>query len=72
MICNSRLAIEARVAWQRSFDLLTSDDPAKRMKTMHEISEDIWLQRIRHPLTVQMARTVCHVNSDRITRGDVQ
>jgi|GEM_PF-2414103 len=69
-ICSNRTAIEARVVWQRSTDLLTTDDPAQRMAVMHQISEDIWLQRIRHPLTVQLARTACHVNSNRIMKGN--
>lgn len=66
MICQSRLAIEARVAWQRSFDLLTSDDPAKRMATVNAISNDIYTNRIKHPLTVQLEKTACHVSSERV------
>ena len=62
MICQSRLAIEARVVWQRSKDLLTTDDPAKRMATVNAISNDIY----KHPLTVQLEKTACHISSERV------
>ena len=66
MICQSRLAIEARVVWQRSKDLLTTDDPAKRMATVNAISNDIYTNRIKHPLTVQLEKTACHISAERV------
>lgn len=65
MICNSRLALEARVAWQRSTDLL-SGDPEKRADVYRTICDDIYTQRIQHPLTIQLEKTACHVSSERM------
>ncbi len=63
MICQTRTAIEARVAWQRSHDLLTGRlDSATVARQM---SEDVSLNRIRNDRLVQMMRDACIVHQAR-------